>query len=194
MKCTASLHRFLYADNPLLLDIILERNTVDVLHDDILKRRAVAYVEYLDDIRVIEKRYGAGFVAEPAAEFLIVEIFLTKYLDGHYRAGIKILRLVNDSHAAVSHLFEYFIPAVQHLADIFIHIIKHSLPARRLSSGKGLNVWFFRLSFLSAAYCDSRHIVAASVSVCRIYQLVDRVLAALLVKYPEHFPILYIVG
>ena len=116
------MHSLLDPDDSLLLDVIFEGYAVDVLHDDILKRRTVAYVENLDDIRVVEQRDRAGFVAESAAELLVVEVLLAQDLDCHYRAGVEILRLVNDSHASVSDLFEYFIPAVQDFAYIFIHI------------------------------------------------------------------------
>ena len=116
------MHRFLDADHPLLLDIILERNAVDIFHDDVLERGAVTHVEDLDDVRVIEQGDRAGLVAEASAEFLVVEVFLTQYFDCHDRAGVEVLRLVNDSHTAVAYLFEYFIPAVQDFSDILIHI------------------------------------------------------------------------
>ena len=55
----------------LLIQILLERNAVDVFHHDILDPVAEAHVVNLDNVRVGQHRYRFGFIFKPADQVLV---------------------------------------------------------------------------------------------------------------------------
>ena len=72
------MHRFLPADVLLLIDILLERDAIDILHDNVLQAVAEAHIVYLDNIRMGKNGNRFGFILKPAGEFLVGEVFILK--------------------------------------------------------------------------------------------------------------------
>ena len=74
LKCAEDLrckmHGLLPRYNALLLNILLERDTLDILHDYILELVAVADIINLDYVRMRKHSYRLGLILESAAELL----------------------------------------------------------------------------------------------------------------------------
>ena len=60
----------------LLLEILLERNALDELHDDVIEVIRVRHIVNAHNIRVREHRDGLRLGMEPAAELLILRELL----------------------------------------------------------------------------------------------------------------------
>ena len=103
-----------------LFHILLEGDTVDELHDDIL-RFAAAHVIDRNDVRVREHRDGLRLVAEAAAEVSVLSQVALEHLDRDETVQAVALGLVNDRHAAAADDFEQLIAVVEHFADHFVH-------------------------------------------------------------------------
>ena len=68
LRC--KMHGLLPRYNALLLNILLERDALDVLHNYILELVAVADIINLDYVRMREHGYRLGLILESAAELL----------------------------------------------------------------------------------------------------------------------------
>ena len=84
----------------LLLDIVSQRDTVNVFHDDKLHLVGEAHVVYLDDIRVGKQRYRLGLVAETPEELLTAGEFRFEDLYSNDPVLNDIAGSVNIRHAA----------------------------------------------------------------------------------------------
>ena len=104
------------------LDIFRKSYTVYVLHDDILNFFRKAYVEYLYDIRVRQKRDSLRLVAKTAQKILARRKFVFEYLYRNDPILGEVFRLINVRHSADADKLDKLISPVQLLADIFIHI------------------------------------------------------------------------
>ena len=74
LKCAEDLrckmHGLLPRYNALLLNILLERDALDILHNYILELVAVADIINLNYVRMREHRYRLGLILESTAELL----------------------------------------------------------------------------------------------------------------------------
>ena len=68
LRC--KMHGLLPRYNALLLNILLERDALDILHDYILELVAVADIINLDYVRMRKHSYRLGLILESAAELL----------------------------------------------------------------------------------------------------------------------------
>ena len=127
------MQRFAPVELAALFHILLERDTVDELHDDIL-RFAAAHVVDRNDIRVREHRDGLRLVAEAAAEVRVLGKVAFEHLDRHKAIEPVALGLVDDRHAAAADDIEQLITIVEHLADHFIHSSCHLLHSQSMST------------------------------------------------------------
>ena len=68
------MHRFFPTNILLLVDVLLERNTVDVFHHDILQPFTEADIIHLHNIRMRQDGDGLGFIFKTAGKFLVRQI------------------------------------------------------------------------------------------------------------------------
>ena len=115
------MHRFLPLDIVLALDIILQGDAVDILHDDILDPVAEADIVHLDDIRVGQHRDGLGLVFKPAHKFLVAKEFVLQNLNRHHTVVDRVVRFIDIRHSANAQKVSDLIPAIQPFSGIFIH-------------------------------------------------------------------------
>ena len=113
------------ADGPFLLDILLQGDAVDVLHDDVLDLVPETHVVHPHDVGVGQQGDGLGLVAETPEEIAVVGELLLQDLDGHPPVAHPVVSLVHVGHAAHADELVDFVLAVQALSNIFIH---NSLP------------------------------------------------------------------
>ena len=115
------MQRLTPVQTPTPLHILLERDAVDELHDDIL-RLAAADVVDRDDIRVREHCDSLRLVAEAAAEVGVLGKVALEHLDRHEAVQAVALGLVDNGHAAAADELKQLIAVVQHSADHLIHL------------------------------------------------------------------------
>ena len=127
LKCAEDLDhemdRILPCKNVLLLDILLEGDTVNVFHNDILYLLRESHIVNFNDIRVRENCYSLRFIAESAQELLILCILLFKYLNGNGFVVDNIDTLVNLRHTANANKLGYLISSIELLANVLIHFL-----------------------------------------------------------------------
>ena len=116
-------YSILPCEDLLLLDVLLQRNTVDIFHNDILYLLREAHVVYLYDIRMREHCYRLGLISETAEELFVLCKFLFQYLYGDSFVVDDIDSLVYLCHAADADKLCYFISAVELLANILVHFL-----------------------------------------------------------------------
>ena len=101
------------AEHLLLLDIFLEGDPVDILHDDRLHPVGKAHVVDPHDIRMVEHRHCLALVLEPAAHILIIHMLFLQNLDGNHPVFEHIVRLIDVCHAADADDLHDLIPALE---------------------------------------------------------------------------------
>ena len=112
---------FLPADGPLLLNILLEGDAIDKLHDDILDLIAKAHVIDLDNIGMVQHRNCLGLVPETAEKIAVVgELFLEDF-NGYPTAFHPVISLVHIGHAPHADELVDLVPAIQALSNESIH-------------------------------------------------------------------------
>lgn len=74
--CVEKLQRFSPVEPALLLEILLERNALDELHNNIIEVIRVRHVVHAHNVRVRKHRDGLRLGMEPAAELLILRELL----------------------------------------------------------------------------------------------------------------------
>ena len=60
----------------LLLHILLEGDAVDELHNDVIQLRGVGHIVDRHDVGMGEHGDGLGLIVEPAAELLVLGVFV----------------------------------------------------------------------------------------------------------------------
>ena len=131
------MHGILPAELSLLLHVLIQRDSVDILHYDKLDPLRKSDIENLNDIRMTEHGNRLGFIAESAQELLVLGKFLLENLDGDGLMIDNIRCTVDICHSALTDPLGDFVSAVQHLADIFvIAIFFHHEPPRRFHPAK----------------------------------------------------------
>ena len=89
---------------PPVPDRFCESAAIDELHGVVVHAALAANGEYRNDVRVVELRRRLRFVLEPLDLLLIEERGKRQDLEGHPSPQGQLLRLVNDTHAAVADL------------------------------------------------------------------------------------------
>ena len=102
--------------------ILLERNTVNKLHDDILGVRAAGDIIYGHDIGVGQLRHGTTLVSETAADLLVFRHVRLQDLHRNHAIEPVALSLVYICHSAGADQFYDFIAIIQHFSYVLIHI------------------------------------------------------------------------
>ena len=115
------MHRLLPTDGALLLDILLQGDAINELHDDILNLVAEADIINLHNIGVIEHRNRLGFIAEATEEIAVVGELFLEDLNGNPAVLHAVIGLIHIGHAPHADQLVDFIPAVKALADKSIH-------------------------------------------------------------------------
>ena len=121
------MERFTPVELTALFHVLLERDPVDELHDDVF-RFAAGHVVDRDNIRMGQHSNCLRFVTETAAEIGIFRKVAFEHLDGNKTIQPVALCLVHDRHAAAADHFEQLIAIVQHFTNHFIHTDPPSLP------------------------------------------------------------------
>ena len=102
------------------LHILLERDAVDQLHDDILGL-AAGHVVDRDDIRVREHGDRLRLVPEAAAELRVLRKLAAEDLDRDGTVQPAVRRAIDRRHAAASEHVVNLVAVVKQLADHVIH-------------------------------------------------------------------------
>ncbi len=84
----------------------IERLAIDELHHDVMSAVLLGDVVYADDIGVIQRGGGAGFVHEAGAAVRIGEAGFGEEFDGDEAVETRIPRFIDHAHAAFSELFK----------------------------------------------------------------------------------------
>ena len=125
LKCAENLrckmHGLLPRYNALLLNILLERDALNVLHNYILELVAVADIINLDYVRMREHGYRLGLILESAAKLLACKELILENFDGNRPVVDIVVGLIDNCHSANANDFLKFIPSVKSFSDIIIH-------------------------------------------------------------------------
>ena len=111
----------------LALQILLEGDALDQLHNDIIRAVLAADVEHGNNIVVAQLGNGARLNGEPLADIRVLRELLFEHLECHIAPENGIPRPVNDRHAADADDLLNLIASAEHTADIFIHSPSRSL-------------------------------------------------------------------
>ena len=89
-----------------IADDVLQRGSVEVLHDD--ERLAVLLADVVDraDIRMIERRRSLGFAAKPFERLPILSDVFREKFQRDKAVEARVLRFVNNTHAAAAQLLD----------------------------------------------------------------------------------------
>ena len=112
-----------------LFHILLQGDTVDQLHDDILCVAAAGHIVNGYDVGVGQLRDRLRFGVEPAAELLVLSQIALEDFNGHQTVEAMALSLIDHRHAACADALQNLIAVVQHFPDVLIHSSPPSLTA-----------------------------------------------------------------
>ena len=121
---------------PPLLHVLLQRDAVDQLHDDILDIAALGHVVHRYDVGVRQLGDCLGFCVEPAAEVLVLGQVALENLDGHQAVQPVALGLVHNRHAPGADTLQNLIAVVQHFSNIRVLVFHVSPPFTVFASGR----------------------------------------------------------
>ena len=82
------------------LHILLQRNAVDQLHDNIIRPLRAGDVVNGDDIGVAQLSDRQRFIPEAAAELRVLRQLAFQYFDGHKPVKAMTLGLIDIGHTA----------------------------------------------------------------------------------------------
>ena len=116
------MHRVAPFEHALLLDVVGERDAVDILHDDKLHLVGEAYVVNFHDVRVREKRDRLRFVPEAAQELIAARKLGFKYLYSNNAVLNNVAGAVDIRHSSDADKLQQLISAIKLLSDITVHI------------------------------------------------------------------------
>src|SRR4029079_18989207 len=83
-------------------DELLERATLDVLHDDVVRALCLAAVEDRDDVRMRETGRMRRLAPEPLYELRVVRVAVVEDLDRDLPAELLVLREPHVGHPAAA--------------------------------------------------------------------------------------------
>ena len=107
-------------ESALALHVCLERDAVDVFHDDIFVFALDRNIKDLDDVGVREHENGFGFVDEALHRHLVRRKLLLEDLDGDGGLFEQVIRLENHCHAADADQAFQAIAVVEDKPDIIL--------------------------------------------------------------------------
>ena len=107
------MQRLAPVEHLLLLHILLERDAVDQLHNDIVHILGMGHVIDAHDVWMGHHGDGLRLGMEAAAELLVLRKLLLEYLDGDEAVQAVAARLVYDGHAAGADHLQYFVAIIQ---------------------------------------------------------------------------------
>ena len=122
-----------------LFHILLEGDTVDELHDDILNVAAPGHVIDRDDVGMGQLRNRLGLGVEPSAEILVLRKVAFEDLDGHQAVEAVTLCLIYHGHTARTDPLQDLVAVVQHFTNVLIHIPAPPSYAIRISTAVTLS-------------------------------------------------------
>ena len=146
------MQRFSPVEPTLLLEVLLERNALDELHDDIIEVIRVRHVVHAHNVRVREHRDGLRLGMEPAAELLILRELLLQNLNGNEAVEAVASGLIHNGHAARPDDLENFISIVQQRSYVLIHKTAPSLNKHHRDR---------HIVRCAAVFCDAQKSLAA---------------------------------
>ena len=103
------------------LHILLEGDSVDELHDDIVHVPPAADIVHRHNVGMAEHGDGLGLVVEPAAELRVLAEVLFQHLDGHHPVEPVALGLEHHRHASGPNDLQDLIAVIQHLSYVSFH-------------------------------------------------------------------------
>ena len=110
--------RALGRERALLLDDLLERAPLEVLHRDVRAAVGLAAVVDGDDVRVVEARGGLRLAPEALDELAVLGVALGHDLERDLAAEARVLGQVDRRHAADAQAPEHAVAAVERLAAL----------------------------------------------------------------------------
>ena len=108
------------------LNIALERDPVDQLHDDVVGAFFLAHIIDIDNIRVHQTGSRLCFHAEFGYKRRVLGKLLFEHLDSHHAVEPVVLCLIYIGHAAGTDLFQHLV-AVRNQHTYLYHMILRTL-------------------------------------------------------------------
>ena len=105
----------------LFLHILLQGNTLDQLHNDVVRHHRGGHIVNRNDIGVAEHGNSLAFRMETAAEILVLQVIILQNLDRNQPVQPVAAGFINNSHTAAAQHFQNLVPVVQQSAYVFIH-------------------------------------------------------------------------
>ena len=110
------------------LHILLERNAVNELHNDIVHIAAPGHVIHRHDVGVRQHSNCLGLIVKPAAELGILREILFQHLDGHKPVETVAPGLEHHRHTPGTDDLQDLIAVIQHLSYVTFHSKASFLP------------------------------------------------------------------
>ena len=92
-----------------VFDAVLQRGAFQQLHGDEVLVALAADVVDRADVRMVEGGSGPRFALETLQRLRVAGDLRRQELEGHKAAQARVLRLVDDAHAAAAQLLQYLI-------------------------------------------------------------------------------------
>ena len=108
-------------EHAVICHALLERLTLDELHDDIFRLAGVADIVDRDDIRLREHGDCVRLCLKAVFQLGIRRHLIAQDLDGNIAMQLMAHGLVDDRHTAAADDFQDLIAVIEHPADIAIH-------------------------------------------------------------------------
>ena len=100
---------FLLVERLVLVEVVLDRVSFDVLHDEEVVAVDLAGIDRIDDVIVRQPRGDLGLALEPLDEFLVLGQGIEQDLDGDDAVDAHLLGLVDHAHRALADLLDHLI-------------------------------------------------------------------------------------
>src|SRR5439155_8904821 len=110
---------------PAPLDDRGEVLAVDQLHDDERPGGVLPVVVDRDDVRVVQRRRGLGFVAEPRAEVRVATVLRAEDLDGDVSVQLVVMAAIDPGHPALAEQLREPVAATEDRPDLRQVSLRH---------------------------------------------------------------------
>lgn len=121
---TGEVERLLPVESTLHFHILLQRDAVDELHDNVIGIVGGGDVKHLDNVGMAEHGNSLSLRLEAAEELLILGKFVLQNLHCHKTVQAVAAGLIHHRHASGADDLQELIPVVQQLSNILVHIQK----------------------------------------------------------------------
>ena len=98
---------------------------VDQLHDDERPGGVMPVVVDRDDVRVVQRRRGLGFVAEPRAEVGVATVLRAEDLDGDVTVELVVVAAIDPGHPALAEQLREPVAAAEDRPDLRQVSLRH---------------------------------------------------------------------